>query len=86
MRRDLLPDPDGGLRSLAPELIRIVEALARVQEERNHAAGSQMPARMAFGAAAQSPDFPEFGIPKLPGKPAIKTDFLAADFAQTPGK
>lgn len=47
--------PRDGLQTLAPEIARIVEALARVQEERDHAArpgknqgGAELPASAAF--------------------------------------
>lgn len=48
--------PREGLRTLAPEIARIVEALARVQEERDH---------------ANRPGYSQVGA-ELPVSPAIK--------------
>ena len=53
--------PRPGLRALAPEIERIIEALARVQEERDHTGRPQMPTKMAIEGGAQ-----------LPGNPANK--------------
>lgn len=51
------PPRSGGLQPLAPELARIVDALARVQEERDHARGGvQTPKKPEFGRDGKSPD------------------------------